>query len=75
MIIVLKSTDRIIDINGIESRLWEGKTESGIPVHCLIVRIAVNKEADQSEFEKELLYCDPPSPASNAAFPAARLVV
>jgi hypothetical protein len=75
VIIVLKNTDRIIDVNGIQSRLWEGKTESGIPVHCLIVRIAVNKEADQSEFEKELLYRDPPSPASDAAFPATRLVV
>lgn len=75
MKITIENTDRIIDVNGIESRLWEGKTESGIPIHCLIIRIAVSSDADLSQFEKELKVCNPPSAASSAAFFSARLIV
>ena len=74
MKIILESTPQIIDVNGIKSRLWEGKTESGIDIHCLIIRIAVNTESNQTEFEKELESCSPPSAAGQAAFPV-RLVV
>lgn len=74
MMIILEKTDKLIDVNGIQSRLWQGKTESGIPITCLIVRIAVNAEADQAEFEKELLETRPPSAEADKAFPA-RLVV
>lgn len=70
----LCSTSRIIDVNGIQTRLWEGTTEKGIPVHCLIVRIAVNAEDNQEDFDKELLETRPPSPEANQAFPV-RLVV
>lgn len=74
MLIILESTDKLVDVNGIQSRLWEGKTESGIRVSCLVVRIAVNAEADQTEFNKELLETRPPSPEADKAF-AFRLVV
>jgi hypothetical protein len=74
MLIIIESTNKIVDVNGIKSRLWEGKTESGIKVTCLIIRIAVNDEADQTDFERELIYCNPPSKEAHQAFPV-RLVV
>jgi hypothetical protein len=74
MIIILQNTDKIVDVNGIQSRLWQGKTDSGIQVTCLIIRIAVNMEADQTEFDRELIECRAPSPEADQAFPA-RLVV
>jgi hypothetical protein len=74
MLIILKNTDKIIDVNGIKSRLWEGKTDTGIFISCLIIRIAVNAKADQTEFDQELIECRPPSPEADRAFPV-RLVV
>lgn len=50
----IESTNSIVKINGIECRVWEGKTESGIPVHCFITRIAVHKDHDHSELDREL---------------------
>lgn len=74
MMIILENTDKLIDVNGIQSRLWQGKTESGIQVTCLIIRLAVNAEEDQTEFDRELLETRPPSPEADKAFPI-RLVV
>jgi hypothetical protein len=74
MLIILKNTDKLIDVNGIQSRLWEGKTDTGIFVSCLIIRIAVEAKEDQTEFDRELIECRPPSPAADQAFPV-RLVV
>lgn len=75
MQIFLENTTRLIDVNGIKARLWEGETKSGIPIHCLIIRIAVNKEANQEEFERELKNVSPPSAASEQAFPSSFLMV
>jgi hypothetical protein len=72
MIIILQNTDKIVDVNGIQSRLWQGKTDSGIQVTCLIIRIAVNMEADQTEFDRELIECRAPSPDADQAFPARK---
>jgi hypothetical protein len=54
MKIQIESTTKIVQVNGGPARIWEGATESGIPVHCYVTRIAVLKDADASEFEKEL---------------------
>jgi len=66
MKIEIESTSKIVYLNekslrGIPARIWEGKTESGIPVHCYVTRIAVAKDADVSEFERELQEHKPPS--------------
>jgi len=74
MLIILKNTDKLVDVNGIKSLLWQGKTDSGIAITCLIIRIAVNAQADQTEFDQELIECRPPSPEADRAFPV-RLVV
>lgn len=73
MKITLESTTKVVELNGVPARLWEGETESGIQVHAFITRIAVHKDDDASQFEKELKEQRPPSVAV-AAYPA-RLVL
>jgi hypothetical protein len=72
MKIEIESTSRIVQVenNGasVPCRVWEGRTESGIEVQCLIVRIAASKDADLSQFERELEEQRPPS-AAVQAFP------
>jgi hypothetical protein len=54
MKIEIESTTKTVTLNGIPARIWEGKTASGIPIHCYVTRIAIAKDADASEFEREL---------------------
>lgn len=61
MRIQIESTQRVVTVNGIEARIWEGHTESGIPVIVFIPRIAVSADQDCSQFEAELKECVPPS--------------
>ncbi|GAC1498595.1 MAG: hypothetical protein NVS1B14_01670 [Vulcanimicrobiaceae bacterium] len=54
MKIIIESTSQIVNASGIDCRVWEGSTESGIRVHCLIPRIAVRDDQDTTQFEAEL---------------------
>ena len=45
MKITIESTTQIV---------WEGETDSGIKVSCLIPRVAAHKDQDLSQFELEL---------------------
>lgn len=64
----LESTSKIVRLkvkgneDGVPARIWEGTTESGIPFHAFIVRVAVDKGADNSQFERELQETRSPSP-------------
>lgn len=73
MKVTIESTTKMVHLNGVPTRVWEGKTESGIPVHCFITRIAVKKDQPATEFEKELLECKAPSPEVQAI--PARLIL
>lgn len=61
MKVTLESTTQMTTLSGIPARIWEGHTESGIPVHAYVTRIAVASDADTSQFEKELQECRAPS--------------
>ena len=61
MTIILTSTTKVITLNGIPCRVWEGETKSGIPMHAYIPRVAVHKDLDCSQFDQELQECQPPS--------------
>lgn len=55
----LESTDKIVELKlpsgaSVPARLWQGATESGIECHAYITRIAVSKDLDASQFEREL---------------------
>jgi hypothetical protein len=54
MKINISSTTKIVQVNGVPARIWEGQTESGISIHCFVTRIAVKSDQDTSQFEKEL---------------------
>jgi hypothetical protein len=66
MKIEIESTTKIVYLNSVPARIWVGKTESGIPVHCYVTRIAVAKNADASEFERELQEHKAPTPEIEA---------
>lgn len=55
MKITIESTSKVVQLNGVPARIWEGQTDTGIKVHCYITRISIDKdEPDASQFEKEL---------------------
>lgn len=62
MIVNLESTDKIVELNGVPARVWEGHTEAGVPCHAYVTRIAVSNSVDASEFERDLQEQRPPSP-------------
>jgi hypothetical protein len=78
MEITLHPTTRIVDVETptgvVPARVWEGRTASGIQVVACITRIAVHKDQDHAEFERELAEQRPPGPHALQAFPA-RLVL
>lgn len=62
MKIEIESTTKMVQFNDVPARVWEGKTASGIPVHCYITMIAVKNDLDSTEFHKELREHRLPSP-------------
>lgn len=67
MEITIASTTKIVELNGIPARVWEGQTKSGIKIHCFITRIAIDKDELRSEeFEKELNEQRTPTPEISA---------
>lgn len=62
MKITIESTSKIVTVNDVPARIWEGQTESGIKVHCYITRIAIDKdEPNASQFQRELQEHSAPS--------------
>jgi len=61
MTVTLTSTNKVVKLNGVPARIWEGHTQSGIKIHCFITRVAVNKDEDTEQFELELQQCSEPS--------------
>ena len=59
-----KTVELITENGRVPARLWEGKTDSGIPVICYVTRIAVRDDAGYSahdQFRRELEECRKPS--------------
>ena len=81
MIVHLASTSRIVEVvdehgGVVPGRVWEGRTEAGIPVFAVVTRIAVRDDNDLSQFEAELQSIPDATPSreSSAAIPA-RLIL
>lgn len=66
MKITIESTTKIVQLNGVPARIWEGRTEHGIAVHCYVTRIAAPENADLLQFEQELQEHAAPSAAIQA---------
>lgn len=54
MKLMIEATGTIERVHGMPARVWKGRTESGIEVTYWIPIIGVAKDADQSQFEREL---------------------
>lgn len=57
----LESTSKIVTLNGIPARVWEGTTEGGARIVAFITRVTPMDD-DPGEFERELDQQRPPSP-------------
>ena len=57
MKITLESTVTIVKVNGVQARIWDGQTESGIKIFAMVCKVAVHKDLDSSEFDRELREC------------------
>jgi hypothetical protein len=69
MKITVESTTKIVHMNRIPCRVWEGHTERGVPVHVYIPRIAVASDSPAeafAQFEEDLKEQRAPSPAVEA---------
>lgn len=69
----VESTDKIVTLNGIPARIWEGETDSGIKCHCFITRIAARENENLEQFERELK--SQRAPSSDVQAIPARLVL
>lgn len=78
MKITIEPTQRFVEISGsggaVPARVWEGRTEDGIPVYLAVTRLAVRTDYDQAKFERELVACKPPSPDAIRAIPLKLIV-
>jgi sulfopyruvate decarboxylase TPP-binding subunit len=54
MKLTIEATGTIERVHGMPARVWQGRTESGIEVTCWIPIVRVRRDADCSEFEREL---------------------
>lgn len=64
----VESTDQIVTIEGYATgRVWKGITEGGVAFELLVTRVAVDKDADVSQFERELK--EQHAPHVSLAFP------
>lgn len=54
MKITLESTEQIVVINDVPTRVWQGRSEKGVAIEAYIPLIRVNKNDDCREFEAEL---------------------
>lgn len=76
----ITSTDRIVEIPAVgvscssdygsggqcatQARVWEGVTESGVRFVAYIPIIQVHRDADNSQFERELIEHKTPDPST-----------
>jgi hypothetical protein len=55
MKVTIESTEEIVKIDGVQTRLWKGTTDTGIAVHCFIHRISPQRHDQIEQFEDELI--------------------
>lgn len=50
----MESTTKIVSLDGVPARVWEGTTDQGVSVHVFVTRLSVPDDQDASQFEAEL---------------------
>ena len=49
MKLIIESTSKLVVVDGVPARIWEGHTDTGIPVHCFVTRVAAQIERELQE--------------------------
>lgn len=65
MKIIMEPTTKLVDVNGVKTRLWQGHTENGIACHAYVALVGVDRSADTTDFERELREVAAPRPDLN----------
>jgi hypothetical protein len=73
MKITIESTGELATINGVHVRLWQGETDTGIPVVAMVAILGVARAEDCEQFDRELLEQAEPRPDLLEAFPSRNL--
>ncbi len=77
MDVTLHTTTKIVELEHdgatVPARVWEGHTASGVPVVAFITRITAERDADLTEFQRDLQQASPPS-AEVQAWPMRMLI-
>ena len=65
MEITIESTEKIVELNGVPARVWDGVTKRGVPIHCFVTRISpqTNYANEITDFENDLKEMRAPSAA------------
>jgi len=71
--ITIENTTKVVHVDGVPARVWEGRTESGVPVIVFVTRIAAERTEDLAEFERDLAEQRTPS-AAVEAWPARMIL-
>lgn len=69
MKISMESTEQVVEIVGEHTgpaRVWIGRTENGIEVQVLVARVAITRDADSAEFDRDLIEQHAPPPTVQA---------
>jgi hypothetical protein len=61
MTITVHSTTKIVHVNGVPCRIWEGQSAKGVTVRCFIALVAADCYTDVEEFKKDLEEHQPPT--------------
>lgn len=61
MKLTLESTTRMVEVDGVKGRVWEGRSAEGVRCYAVITRIMVLEQDDFSVFQRELDECKAPS--------------
>lgn len=62
MKITIESTNKIVLLDGVQCRVWQGQSEAGVILHCYIPRIAAAPDQDLEAFARELTETRAPTP-------------
>ncbi len=75
MKITVSNTSKIVNLNGVTARVWEGQSDTGIPVICFISRIAIDANVKEhvQQFEAELKEVSAPSVEAQS-FPTKMII-
>lgn len=66
MKLTIESTAKIVTLNGVPARIWEGHTETGYPVHVYVTRVASDNAHANAELDRALQESRAPSPEIGA---------